>query len=242
MNIDEIIKEIIKIPIPKRRLDKPPRFISIRSFDTNKSGNNVDSLVGGVIGGTLTEGILKVGDIVEIRPGIKELKDGKWKCFPLTTKIVSIKAETNDLRYALPGGLIAIGTLLDPALTKQDKMIGQVIGYPGTLPEIIMKMAIRFFMLFNKDAEINTYLANDMSKIMKKDCEILITVSGCNVQAKIVSDNAEVRGNGDLLEIEVSQPICVPDGVSIAISSKASGVSSSKNWRLIGYGIPEFAK
>lgn len=54
LNIDEIINEIIKIPIPKRKLEALPRFISIRSFDTNKSGKSVETLVGGVIGGTLT--------------------------------------------------------------------------------------------------------------------------------------------------------------------------------------------
>lgn len=235
INIDCIVNEIMKIPIPKRSLDKPPKFISIRSFDANKSGVSVDQLVGGIIGGTLTEGILKIGDIIEIRPGIIESKDGQHKAYPLTTKIISLKAEDNYLKYALPGGLIAIGTLLDPALTKQDKMVGQMIGYPGTLPPIVTKITIKFHILFNKDTEFNTVLSSNLTRIMKRETDILITVSGCNNTAKILSDTSQIKGTGDLVEVEVSKPICIPDGASVAISSK-NMESQSSNWRLIGYG------
>ena len=34
-----------------------------------------------------------------------------------------------------PGGLVAIGTKLDPSLTRSDSFIGSVIGKPETLPE-----------------------------------------------------------------------------------------------------------
>ena len=33
-----------------------------------------------------------------------------------------------------PGGLISLGTYLDPALTKGDLMVGSLVGRPGTLP------------------------------------------------------------------------------------------------------------
>ncbi len=35
----------------------------------NKPGDPSDKLKGGVVGGSITEGILKLGDEVEIRPG-----------------------------------------------------------------------------------------------------------------------------------------------------------------------------
>ena len=53
LNINHIIEEIVKIPVPKRDLKATPKFISIRSFDTNKSGANAEQLHGGVIGGAL---------------------------------------------------------------------------------------------------------------------------------------------------------------------------------------------
>lgn len=45
-------------------------MIIIRSFDVNKPGKEVHDLKGGVAGGTILEGVLRVGDEIEIRPGI----------------------------------------------------------------------------------------------------------------------------------------------------------------------------
>jgi translation initiation factor 2 subunit 3 len=53
-------------------------LIVIRSFDVNKPGEDAENLKGGVAGGTILKGVLKVGDEVEIRPGIirKDWKSG----------------------------------------------------------------------------------------------------------------------------------------------------------------------
>jgi len=50
--------------------DVPPKLIIIRSFDVNKPGEDLETLQGGVVGGSLLEGVLRVGDDIEIRPGI----------------------------------------------------------------------------------------------------------------------------------------------------------------------------
>ena len=44
-------------------------MIIIRSFDVNKPGEKADSLKGGVVGGSILCGVLRIGDEVEIRPG-----------------------------------------------------------------------------------------------------------------------------------------------------------------------------
>jgi translation initiation factor 2 subunit 3 len=50
---------------------------------------------------------LKVGDEIEIRPGIvSKDQDGKIKCRPIFSRISSLFAEHNDLKFAVPGGLI----------------------------------------------------------------------------------------------------------------------------------------
>ena len=36
--------------------------------------------------------------------------EGKLTCKPIRSKIVSLFAEQNDLMYAVPGGLIGVGT------------------------------------------------------------------------------------------------------------------------------------
>lgn len=56
--------------MPIRDLSAKPKLIIIRSFDINSPGVDYKSIVGGVIGGSILSGMLKVGDDVEIRPGI----------------------------------------------------------------------------------------------------------------------------------------------------------------------------
>lgn len=60
-NIDAILETICQIPIPKRKLEVPPRMIIIRSFDVNKPGTEIDALKGGVVGGSILEGVLELG-------------------------------------------------------------------------------------------------------------------------------------------------------------------------------------
>jgi len=41
----------------------------VRSFDVNKPGEEVDNIKGGIVGGSILQGVLKIGDKIEIRPG-----------------------------------------------------------------------------------------------------------------------------------------------------------------------------
>lgn len=52
-----------------------------------------------------------MGQEIEIRPGI-QAKDanGEPICRPIKSRIISLFAEQNDLNFAVPGGLIGIGT------------------------------------------------------------------------------------------------------------------------------------
>ena len=42
----------------------------IRTFDINKPGTNIYDVCGGIIGGTIKQGQVKIGDRVKILPGI----------------------------------------------------------------------------------------------------------------------------------------------------------------------------
>lgn len=60
-NIEVIAEYLVnKIPIPMRDFLSEPRLIIIRSFDVNKPGCEVDDLKGGVAGGSILKGVLKV--------------------------------------------------------------------------------------------------------------------------------------------------------------------------------------
>lgn len=51
-----------------RDFTSTPRLIVIRSFDVNKPGEDVENLKGGVAGGSILQGVLRMGDEVEVRP------------------------------------------------------------------------------------------------------------------------------------------------------------------------------
>ena len=70
-------------------------------------------------GGSILQGVLRIGDEIEVRPGIVSKEaDGSMKCTPIYSRIMSLYAEQNDLKYAVPGGLIGVGTKIDPTLTR----------------------------------------------------------------------------------------------------------------------------
>ncbi|CAI0389118.1 unnamed protein product, partial [Linum tenue] len=146
-NIDVVCEYIVKkIPVPKRDFTLPPNMIVIRSFDVNKPGFEVDDIKGGVAGGSILTGVLKVNQYIEVRPGIV-LKDenGNMKCTPIYTRIVSLFAEQNELQFAVPGGLIGVGTTMDPTLTRADRLVGQVLGDIGSLPDVFVELEVEPF-------------------------------------------------------------------------------------------------
>merc|ERR1719402_1864477 len=149
LNIDVVCEYIMKkIPIPDRDFMAEPRLIVIRSFDVNKPGCEVEDLKGGVAGGSILRGVLKVGQEIEVRPGlVSKDKEGKLECQPIYSRIVSLFAEQNDLMYAVPGGLIGVGTKVDPTLCRADRMVGQVLGAVGHLPSIYTELEVSYYLL-----------------------------------------------------------------------------------------------
>lgn len=107
-NVDAVVEHLISsIPVPPRDFTAAPRLIVIRSFDVNKPGAEIDELKGGVAGGSILNGVLKLGDEIEIRPGIvSKDSQGKIQCKPIYSRVVTLFAEHNDLKFAVPGGLI----------------------------------------------------------------------------------------------------------------------------------------
>lgn len=55
--------------------------------------------------------MLRKGQEIEIRPGIvTKDAEGRAACIPIYSRIITLLAEQNDLQYAVPGGLIGVGT------------------------------------------------------------------------------------------------------------------------------------
>jgi translation initiation factor 2 subunit 3 len=87
-----------------------------------------------------------VGQKIEVRPGIvTKDAEGNPKCTPIFSRIKTLFAEQNELQYAVPGGLIGVGTTIDPTLTRADRLVGQVLGEVGELPDVFTELEVRAF-------------------------------------------------------------------------------------------------
>lgn len=192
-NIDVICEYICKkIPIPVRDFTSTPELIVIRSFDVNKPGEEVDGLKGGVAGGSILRGVLKVGNEIEVRPGIvTKDNNGAVKCIPIMSQITSLYAEHNDLKYAVPGGLIGVGTKIDPTLTRADRLVGQVLGEVGNLPEIFTELEISFFLLrrlLGVKTDGDKKKAGKIKKLIKGEI-LMVNIGSTSTGARILQVN-----------------------------------------------------
>lgn len=137
-----------RVPVPIRDFSSSPRLIVIRSFDVNKPGAEVKDLKGGVAGGSILSGVLKIGQEIEVRPGIvTKDSEGKMHCRPIYSRVETLLAESNPLPFAVPGGLIGVGTRIDPTLCRADRLVGQVLGAVGQLPDVYTELEINYFLL-----------------------------------------------------------------------------------------------
>ncbi len=149
IGIDAVIEYLCRIPIPIRDFTASPMMIVIRSFDINKPGESADMVKGGVAGGTILKGVLKVNDEVEIRPGVSQRQGQKVVTKPILARITSMQADDNQLVYAVPGGLIGVALTIDPYLTSKDHLVGNMIGHPGAMPDILTEIVVEYQLLRN---------------------------------------------------------------------------------------------
>lgn len=68
--------------------------------------------------------------------------EGKLTCKPIFSRIVSLYTEQNELQFAVPGGLIGVGTKIEPTLCRADRLVGQVLGAVGALPSIFIELEV----------------------------------------------------------------------------------------------------
>jgi translation initiation factor 2 subunit 3 len=222
-NIDLLIKAIEDhIPSPERDLEKPPLLYIARSFDVNKPGTLPEDLKGGVVGGSLVQGVLKPKDEIMISPGVKVEEENQVRWEPITTTITSIFAGSKKVKEGTPGGLLGIGTNLDPALTKSDGLSGSVLGKPGSLPPVLQELLLEVHLLKSvigakEDIEVEAI----------KTSEPLMLNIGTTTTVGIVSS-----ARGKEAELKLKLPVCAEKGTRAAISRRIGA-----RWRLIGHGI-----
>ena len=208
-NIDLLIEAIeTHIITPKYDLSKPLKMFIARSFDINKPGSKIDNLKGAILGGSISCGKVSVGDEIEIYPGLDQ-----------TTKtiVTSIASSTGQLSEAFPGGLMAIGTTLDPSIAQNDQLRGKIVAKPGSMPDPTkaLKLELHLFERMIEKTE-HTIKLNDA----------LVLTIGTNTGIGIVS-----KTDGKTVDLILKNEVIVEKDERIAISKNING-----QWRLIAYG------
>jgi len=223
VNINFLIKAIEdEIKTPDRDLTKNPIMFVARSFDINKPGTKPGKMVGGVLGGSLLQGKLAVGDEIEIRPGRKVEREGKTNWIPITTKIIGLKTGGNSVEKVIPGGSIGVLTNLDPSIVKADSLTGAVVGHIGKLPKVWNDFYLEVHLL-----ERIVGSKEDLNVEPIKMSEMLML--NVNAAATVGVVNNLSKG---IIHCNLKLPVCADSGSRVTISRRVG-----TRWRLIGYGI-----
>jgi translation initiation factor 2 subunit 3 len=223
LNIDallETIQETIKTPVRDTTLS-PIMFVA-RSFDINKPGTIPKNMVGGVLGGVLKQGILKINDEIEIKPGLEftEKNQKIWK--PIKTKIVGIVSGGSKVDGIKPGGSMGLMTLLDPNIVKADSLVGSMVGLPSKLPPVMTNIKIEVNLL---KRVVGAKEELDVEQI--KPAEVLMLNVNSAATVGVVTGMSK-----DTVVLKLKRPVCADIGSRVTISRLIE-----HRFRLIGFGI-----
>jgi translation initiation factor 2 subunit 3 len=208
IGLNYVVNAIMELFNPKEYLERTnekPIFIINRTFDINKPGTDWTDIKGGILGGTLLKGTFKIGDEIEIKPGINE---------SFISKIVSIKTDTTELSEVIPGGLIGIGTTIDPFYCKNDKLIGNIIGLVNNLPDIYNEINLNIILTdifgFKWEPKINDNLI------------LQIGTRICDTKLINISNN--------YYKFELLKPTCISNNQNIIICKMFNNIL-----KIVGY-------
>ncbi len=218
----EAIEETIKTP--KRDEKKSPIMFVARSFDVNKPGTEIDKLVGGVLGGAIKEGTLKIGDTISILPGTLTEKESKTEWKQITTKIIGIKTGEDSLDQASPGGSIAILTSLDPFYVKADSLRGNIIGHSENMPPVWNEFLLKTTLLKRIVGESE----EKEVQAIKLGEPLMLNVNS----SATIGQVAQLKKSA--IHVKIKIPVCCKKEDRITISRMIGN-----RWRLIGFGTIE---
>lgn len=221
LNIDALIEAMENnIKTPERIKNVPAIMHVLRSFDINKPGTPIKQVKGGILGGALVQGEFSLGDEVEIRPGLVDDKKARYE--PITSTIATLGTGAGLVENVKPGGLVAIGTKLDPTFTKSDSLIGSIIGKPGSLPKDVEDITVETHLF---DTAVGTAEMVKVEPIKVK--EPLRLNIGTAASVGTVTSVRDGR-----MEVKLKKPVCLLPKSRVAISRRIA-----ERWRLIGSGI-----
>jgi translation initiation factor 2 subunit 3 len=207
-NIDALVYALVEhIPKPKLDVNAPLKMRVVRSFDINKPGQDIDKLQGGVLGGSILQGTLSEKQKVWLYPGIDK---------PIELTVESLNSNGISFKKAHAGGLIAIGTKLDPFFISGDKMVGQLICVEESKPQMASELDLKY-------TKIDRLLESNKDQIKISENIVLIIGSAAHL-------GTVKKYKNDQLLISLKKEAVYHKSETIAISRLVNG-----RWRLSGY-------
>ncbi len=221
VNIGEILRAISELKIPDRKINEAPVFYIARSFDINKPGTLPKALKGAVLGGSLRQGKLKIGDEIEIKPGRNIKENNQQKQIEIKTKILSLFKGSEKVSELTPGGSMSIETELDMTLGKNDSLGGNLVSHQGKLPTPESKIKIKHTLF----EEIHSHGKSIKVKNIEKGEMLMLSINTSITGGSVIETTKEQ------ISINLKIPAVFFIGDNVGIARNIDG-----HWRLIGYG------
>lgn len=241
LGLEAIAEWIANLPSTpcQQSTSKAPRLTVLRSFDVNRPGQQAQEVNGGVLGGTIEgSSSISLGDVLEVRPGLylpsnkkpkakhsKEATEGStnipdpFKIQPLNFRCTSLMSGKSNLPSVSKGGLVAVGTSLDPLICSDNRMVGSVAGPPGTLPPVwgptLLLDNLQFVDLL-PESGVREMKSAEPADLVKKGYEIRFHIGSATVKGRVVRVSKSKGKVGALLEA----PICAARGANVALEGK----------------------
>ncbi len=223
VNTDLLLETIQdRFPTPKRDETADPEMLIARSFDINKPGTKPGKLQGGILGGSLKQGKLKIGDRIEIKPGRIFEKNNQIETEPIFATVVSAITGGTPVESVGPGGSIGLMTDLDPSVVKSDSLTGNVVGLEGKLPPVWTKLILETTLLERVVGSIEEQKVNPIVPN-----ELLMLNVNSSATVGVVRDISKNK-----IQCDLRKPVCAKLGERVTISRRVG-----TRFRLIGYGL-----
>jgi len=223
LNIDALHYEMEKgFPTPAREANAPLKMPIVRSFDINRPGTPLSEIKGGVVGGSILQGKIKVGDKILISPGLLTGSAGNFTNIELRSKVLSLMFDGTSLNEADSGGLVAVGTGLDPSLTKDDRLSGCTLTKADAPPTVVkdMKLELSIFDRLLGSADLQEVKPVSIGEQLNLNVGVGLT------RGTVASKK------GSTVELKLVAPVVAELGQRVAVSRQID-----RRWRLIGHGV-----
>ena len=111
--------------------------------------------------------------------------------------------------------------MIDPTLSRADRMVGQVLGSVNALPEIFTELEISYFLL-RRLLGVRTEGDKKGAKVQKlsKNEVLMVNIGSLSTGGRVLAVKA------DLAKISLTNPVCTEVGEKIALSRRVE-----KHWR-----------